>query len=159
MSLSYSIKKDYEKRLELAEKALEINPNHPRTNFQYGQALSNFGRFEETLQHVNKAIELDPISRRNYEGFLVLLYIALNDWDNALNWCDVLNERDPHSRFLGWRAAILAMKGNIDEAKEYLLKFQDERPEVKTASDYEKVAPTIIKDVLLEGLKKAGLPS
>ena len=60
-----NIKKDYEKRLELAEKALEINPNHPRTNFQYGQALSNFGRFEETLQHVNKAIELDPISRRN----------------------------------------------------------------------------------------------
>jgi len=159
LSLSYSIKKDYEKRLELAEKALEINPNHPRTNFQYGQALSNFGRFEETLQHVNKAIELDPISKRNYEGFLVLLYIALKDWDNALNWCDVLNERDPHSRFLGWRAAILAMKGNTDEAKEYLLKFQHERPEVKTASDYEKVAPTIIKDVLLEGLKKAGLPS
>ncbi|MFL2807229.1 MAG: tetratricopeptide repeat protein [Paracoccaceae bacterium] len=159
LSLSYSIKKDYEKRLELAEKALEINPNHPRTNFQYGQALSNFGRFEETLQHVNKAIELDPISKRNYEGFLVLLYIALKDWDNALNWCDVLNERDPHSRFLGWRAAILAMKGNTDEAKEYLLKYQNERPEVKTTSDYEKVAPTIIKDILLEGLKKAGLPS
>ena len=51
------------------------------------------------------------------------------------------------------------MKGNIDEAKEYLLKYQHERPEVKTTSDYEKVAPTIIKDVLLEGLKKAGLPS
>ncbi len=158
LSLSYSIKKDYAKRLELAEKALEINPNHPRTNFQYGQALSNFGRFEETLHHVNKAIELDPISKRNYEGFYVLLYIALNDWNNALNWCDILHERDPHSRFLGWRAAILAMKGDADTAKEYLAKYQKERPEIKTASDYEKVAPTIIKDVLLEGLVKAGLP-
>ena len=88
----------------------------------------------------------------------MLLYIALNDWDNALNWCDILHERDPHSRFLGWRAAILAMKGDPATAKEYLAKYQKERPEIKTASDYEKVAPTIIKDILLEGLVKAGLP-
>jgi len=29
-----------------------------------------------------------------------------------------------------------------------LAKYQEKRPEVKKTSDYEKVAPTIIKDVL-----------
>ena len=48
---------------------------------------------------------------------------ALKDWDNALNWCDILNERDPHSRFLGWRAAILGMKGKIDDAQECLILY------------------------------------
>ncbi len=157
LSLSYSIKRDYQKRLELAEKALEINPNHPRTNFHYGQALSNFGRFEETLKYVNKAIELDPFSKRNYEGFFVLLYIALKDWDNALHWCDTLNERAPHSRFIGWRAAILGNMGNLEDAKKYLSIFQKERPEIKSTTDYEKVAPLIIKDVLIDGLRAAGL--
>ena len=51
------------------------------------------------------------------------------------------------------------MKGDNEEAKEYLLKYQKERPEIKTTGDYEKVAPTIIKDILLEGLNKAGLPN
>ena len=158
LSLSYSIKRDYQKRLELAEKALELNPNHPRANFSYGQALSNFSRFEESLEYIKKAIELDPISQRNYEGFFPLIYIALKDWDNSIFWLDTFYERTPHSRFLGWKAAVLGQMNKIDLAKEALDKFLQERSEIKTISDYEKVAPTIIKDVLIEGLKLAGLP-
>ena len=158
LSLSYSIKRDYQKRLELAEKALELNPNHPRANFSYGQALTNFSRFEESLEYIKKAIELDPISQRNYEGFFPLLYIALKDWDNSIFWLDTFYERGPHSRFLGWKAAVLGQMNKIDLAKEVLNKFLEERSEIKTIKDYEKVAPTIIKDVLIEGLKLAGLP-
>ena len=152
------VKRDYQKRLELAEKALELNPNHPRANFSYGQALSNFSRFEESLKYIKKAIELDPISQRNYEGFFPLIYIALKDWDNSIFWLDTFYERTPHSRFLGWKAAVLGQMNKIDLAKEALDKFLQERSEIKTISDYEKVAPTIIKDVLIEGLKLAGLP-
>ena len=46
---------------------------------------------------------------------------------------------------------------DFDSAKVNLNSFVQERPEVKTLEDYEKVAPTIIKDTLLEGLKIAGL--
>ena len=49
LSMSYSIKKDLNKRLETAEKALGLNPSHPRSNFSYGQVLTNFGRNEEAL--------------------------------------------------------------------------------------------------------------
>ena len=36
---------------------------------------------------------------------------------------------------------------------------QKKRPAAKITSDYEKVAPTIIKEVLIEGLVKAGMPN
>ena len=157
LSMSYSIKKDLNKRLETAEKALELNPSHPRSNFSYGQALTNFGRNEEALSYVNKAIELDPQSKRNYEGFFPLLYIALKDWENAITWLNTAHERSPHSRYFGWKAAVYGKMNDLDSAKENLNSFLKERPEIKTLEDYEKVAPTIIKDTLLEGLKIAGL--
>ena len=47
--------------------------------------------------------------------------------------------------------------GKIDDAKKMLSIFQKERPEIKSIQDYEKVAPTMIKDILIEGLKLAGL--
>ena len=33
------------------------------------------------------------------------------------------------------------------------------RPEIKNINDYEKVAPTVIKEILIEGLIKAGMPN
>mgnify|MGYP003325021139 FL=1 len=110
LSMSYSIKKDLNKRLETAEKALELNPSHPRSNFSYGQALTNFGRNEEALSYVNKAIELDPQSKRNYEGFFPLLYIALKDWENAITWLETANERSPHSRSVSYTHLTLPTK-------------------------------------------------
>ena len=43
-------------------------------------------------------------------------------------------------------------------AKKYLMQYQELRPKVKTLKDYEKVAPTIIKDIILEGMELAGMP-
>ena len=40
LSRSYNLKKDYEKRLSLMEKAVKINPNHAAANYDYGLALS-----------------------------------------------------------------------------------------------------------------------
>ena len=51
---------------------------------------------------------------------------------------------------------MLAHLGRMDEAKEILQIYMDLRPEKKSLSDYEKVAPTVIKEVLIDGLRKAG---
>ena len=55
------------------------------------------------------------------------------------------------------KASMLAHLGRMDEAKEILQIYLDLRPEIKSLSDYEKVAPTVIKEVLIDGLRKAGL--
>ena len=49
---------------------------------------------------------------------------------------------------LGFKASILAQLGRLEEAQTFLAKYQEKRPEVKKTSDYEKVAPTIINDIL-----------
>jgi hypothetical protein len=46
-----------------------------------------------------------------------------------------------------------------EEAKDFLAQYQKKRPAVKIIRDHEKVAPTIIKEVLIEGLVKAGMPN
>ena len=39
-------------------------------------------------------------------------------------------------------------------------KYQENRPEIKTLADYQKVVPEVnqeVKDILMDGMKKAGL--
>ena len=66
--------------------------------------------------------------------------------------------KNAHTGIIGFKASILAHLGKINEAKLCLEKYMSLRPEIKNLNDYERVAPTIIKDILLEGLEKAGMP-
>jgi hypothetical protein len=54
---------------------------------------------------------------------------------------------------------MLGHLDRLDEAKEILSDYLKLRPEIKNIYDYEKVAPTVIKDILMEGLIKAGMPN
>ena len=56
---------------------------------------------------------------------------------------------------------MLAHQGKVSESKEWLLKYQKERPEIKSIEDYKNVAPDFnneIKSIMIEGMKIAGLP-
>ena len=56
---------------------------------------------------------------------------------------------------------MLAHQGKVSESKEWLLKYQTERPEIKSIEDYKNVAPDFnneIKSIMIEGMKIAGLP-
>ena len=53
---------------------------------------------------------------------------------------------------------MLGNLNRLEQAQEVLKKYLELRPEIKTLKYYEKVAPIVIKEILLEGLKKAGLP-
>ena len=49
----------------------------------------------------------------------------------------------------------------MEESKEWLLKYQEERPEIKTIEDYKSVAPDLnnkIKELMIEGMHLAGMP-
>ena len=85
--------------------------------------------------------------------------MGLRDFENALDYINKSLEIDPDfSGALGFKASVLAHLDRVEEAKDFLAKYKEKRPEVKNISDYEKVAPTIIKEVLIEGLVKAGMP-
>ena len=154
----YRITNDINKSHEIMKKTFDLNPNHPNAIFNYGFSLAQFKKFDEALKLINKAIEIDPYRKNNSGVILTWIYIGLKDWENALFWINDTYDRMPHSRLDGWKSAVLALNDQIDDSKEFLKKFQKQRPEIKKLADYEKVAVDMIKDILLEGLKKAGLP-
>ena len=157
-SRSFNIKRDLVMRNEYAKKALEANPSHPDTNYDYGLSLCNDKKFEEALTYINKAIEMDPANKDRFEGFLPLLFMAMRDLENSLKWLLLMNEQSAHSRYLGWLACTYAHRDEMEKAGEHLEKFLQERPEIKTLSDYRSVAPAIAEDFIIEGLRKAGMP-
>ena len=63
------MKRGYDQRMKYAKEALELNPSHPRSNSQYGMAICNEGRFAGAERFSLRAIELDPVQRKSYEGF------------------------------------------------------------------------------------------
>ena len=151
-SRSYNIKKDYPQRLKYAKQALDLNPSHAGSNHNYGLALLNEKRFEEAEAHIEKAMELNPIGRRSYEGLLPIVYMAMANSDKSLEWCNIIYDRGLHSRYHGFRAAIFSHLGDIETAETYLKKFREQRPEITNLEEYKKVAPSICLDYLIEGL-------
>ena len=162
LSRSFNLKKEYDKRLSLMEKAVKINPNHAAANYDYGLALTNIKDFEKAKEHALKALELTPSGpdrERYLQGGLWLIHIGLKDFDEAIKSMEYMLEKNPgFTGAYGFMASLHALKGNIDIAKGHLAKYQELRPKVKTLQDYEKVAPTIVKEIILDGLEKAGMP-
>ncbi len=159
LSRSYNLKRNYEKRLELAEKALELNPHHSGALFDYALAITSFGRFEEAMECIERSIELNPVEKKGTDYMVVMTSIGLKQFDRAI---DLIDEMAKEGRGgvgqIGFKVACLAHKGDVDSAKDLLKVYLNQRPQVKNLDDYEKVAPTIVKEILMEGMKKAGLP-
>tara|TARA_B000000565_G_scaffold163434_1_gene123621 strand:+ start:243 stop:1991 length:1749 start_codon:yes stop_codon:yes gene_type:complete len=153
-SRSFNLKKDYQQRLKYAEKALDLNPSHAGSNFDFGLALCNEKRFSEAESYIEKAIELDPIRSRVYEAFFPLLYMAMGNSKQAMFWSNIVYERNSHSRHDGFRAAISVHLGDLDGAKRFLDIYKKARPEIQNLDDYQKVTPAICEDYLLQGLEK-----
>jgi adenylate cyclase len=113
-SRSFNLKKDYPQRLKYARQALDLNPSHDGSNNDYGWALCNEKRFEEAEYYLLKAMDMNPIGRRSYEGLMPFLYMAMADSNKSLEWCNILYDRGSHSRYNGWRAAIYVHLGDFE---------------------------------------------
>ena len=159
LSRSYNLKRDYEKRLELAEKALELNPHHSGALFDYALAITSFGRFEEAMKCIERSIELNPVDKKSIDYMVVMTRIGLKQFDKTIELIDEM-ARDGRGGVgqIGFKVACLAHLGELDKAKNLLVEYLAQRPQVKNLNDYAKVAPTIIKDILMEGMRKSGLP-
>ena len=153
-SRSFNLKKDFNQRIKFAKQALVLNPSHAGSNYDYGMALCNEKRFGDAEEYIERAIKLDPIRSRNYEGFLPILYMGANDSKKAMFWTNIIYERTSHSRHDGFRAAISVHLGDFQAANSFLQKFKLARPEIKTLDDYKKVAPLICEEYLLSALQK-----
>ena len=160
MAFLFRISNDETKYKEFVNKAVEINPHHSRSLQAKGMLYLNECDYDNAIDFLNRAHEINPKGVPFYETMLLFCHLGKNDWISANQSVDRSMRENDHSRFHAFKAIVLAHEGKIDESKEWLKKYQENRPEIKTIDDYEQVVPQInqeVKDILLNGMRKAGL--
>ena len=142
-------------------KALEVNPHHSRSLTAKGMNLLEEGQFTGAIDALTRAAEIDPLGEGYGETVIFLCHFGNRDWENARQSLEREMRENNHSRYYGFKAAVLAHQGELTESKEWLLKYQEERPEIKTIDDYKSVAPDLnkeIQELMIEGIRLAGMP-
>ena len=153
---------DKKKFTDYVNKALEVNPHHSRSLMARGMNLLEEGKdFNAAIDAFTRAAEVDPLGEDYGETVIFFCHLGNRDWENAMQSVDREIRENNHSRYFGFKAIVLAHQGKVSESKEWLLKYQKERPEIKSIEDYKNVAPDFnneIKSIMIEGMKIAGLP-
>ena len=160
MAFLYRFSDDEMKYKEFVNKAVEINPHHARSLLSKGVFNLNEGDYDNAIDVINRAYEIDPSKVPFYETMLLFCHLGKKDWVSANQSVERSMRENDHSRFYAFKAVILAHEDKIEESNQWLKKYQDSRPEIKTLEDYEKVVPELnqeVKDILIKGMRKAGL--
>ena len=89
---------------------------------------------------------------------MLLLFIGQKKFEKALEVCNkTINLVSNMGRLYGFKAAILGHLDTLDEAKVFLNKYLEARPNLKTKKDFRKLflrGP--LADIMIDGLCKAG---
>jgi len=160
LGLIYQAQGKHQKAIFEAEKAVSFEPNMAEAYWLLGVNLHYVGRYEEAVAQIKKAIRLNPIPPPYYHMFLGNAYQLMGKYDDSIAAYKKAIQISPNYMFPRMRLAISygligLEKDAHAEAKEVLRinpKFSGEHF-LKVASYKDKVA----KDLLREGLRKAGL--
>jgi DNA-binding winged helix-turn-helix (wHTH) protein/tetratricopeptide (TPR) repeat protein len=83
------------------KRTLSLNPNYATGHIWYSDYLSAIGRFEEALNEVRRALELDPLSLINNLNLALPHYFA-RQYDSAIEQILKALELDPYSALGHW---------------------------------------------------------
>ena len=98
------------------KRAIEMSPNDADVRQYYSYHLSAMGRFDEALDLMKQALELDPLSLEKNAGIGEVYYFR-RDFDGALEHYKKALEMDANSGFLQWAIGnVYARKGMYSEA-------------------------------------------
>ena len=156
----YLFKKEFEKAIVTAERAISINPNGDDAYALIGILFANTGKPEEGIKLIKKALRLNPIPPAAYLNCLSHAYYLLGRYGDAIEAHKKAIKRSPNNLFahIGLTATYSA-SSRQEEAR-----HQAERVlELDPTFSLDKFAETIfIKDKAqseryITYLRKAGL--
>ena len=112
----YGMQRKYEEALVQAQRSIDLNPG--RANPALGIALLNLGKYDESVQSLNKVIRLDPKGPAFYFHFLGHAYFGLEMYEKAIVAYKKALDREPDFLFAhAFLAAAYNMAGQIDKAR------------------------------------------
>jgi adenylate cyclase len=156
----YSMTKQYDKAIAQSEEAVTLNPNSAYGHFGMGKNLFFAGRFEESIPEYKKSIRLNPIPPSNVFWSLGLSYAYIEQYDEAIKWCEKAVHQEPND-LLGrvMMAAVYSLSGHDEKARieaDEVLRIQPKftLEKFKKKATYKKETD---REKLLGALRKAGL--
>jgi TolB-like protein len=141
-------------------KLLTLNPNNSSFLGAAGFACVCAGEYEEGLKYMSESIQLNPYHSWYLNVGFFLYYLVAREFEEAVYWAELINR--PH---LFWdplfKASVYGWLGNAEKAKDvserllYLSpKFPDRARDIVDLF----ILDDKLKDMILEGLLKAGIP-
>jgi tetratricopeptide (TPR) repeat protein len=107
------------------KKYIELIPDDPNPYDSYAELLMKIGRYEESIEQYQKALEMDPTFFASHMG-ISNNYIYMGEFDKAkknCNECYDIAKNDGEKRFALFTLAVANVyEGNIDAALEILNK-------------------------------------
>ena len=146
------------------KKAIDLNPSFAYSYFGLGIALLDMSKYELALSQFKTAQALSP---RDPHGWTFIHYqawplLALERYEQVVE-IERTALRSPNAGFWPYLPLIAALGylGRKDEAKRELANLEKIQPNYSCASArrYLKTAVNPIIDQVIEGLRRAGLPS
>jgi len=92
--LNYAVDYEWGESEREFQRAIRLNSNYAAAHWQYGWLLVYLGRFDEALQEMQRAVELDPLSAVMTTD-LSAPYTLKKDYDKAIAQCRKALELDP----------------------------------------------------------------
>jgi TolB-like protein/class 3 adenylate cyclase len=155
--------------LELVEKAMSLNPNYAEAYRLGGMLYGYLGEMDQALDCMQRADRLNPnpgSGRVPNHGYFIA-YFGAGDHEAVLKWTARSLRDYPHDGpTLRYRAASLALLGRIEEARQAIDRFLEQRPgytldDCRQHQEFDMNSPFKkpgVTDALYRGLRLAGLP-
>jgi adenylate cyclase len=151
---------DSESEIEMADRAVTLNPNSFRAWSCRGEVYRTAGLPEEALQSFEHAIRMspvDPLLHRTFTGMGFVL-IELRRFDEAIvAGKNALRRNASHSGIHRCLASAFAHLGRDAEAREAVARLLEVDPAFTISAWIARGGQTNAR-LLTEGLRKAGLP-
>ena len=162
LSHLYWLRKEPDKAIAAAERAIALNPNGAEAYAQLGGVLISTGKPADAIKLIEKAIRLDPIPPPRFLRYLGHAYGALGQYEDAIEAYKQVLKRAPNSWFAHISlTATYSASGREEEARrqaEELLRLDP----AFSLDKYAEATLRIIEDKSLAewydvNLRKAGL--
>jgi TolB-like protein/Flp pilus assembly protein TadD len=153
-------RREHDVAMQEGRRALELEPNYSHAHLLLGHASHYAGRSDESLEHYEAAMRLDPCYPDLYLHFLAQSYYSLSRFQDAIEALEERIIRNPDTDISHvLLAACHGQLGMTDEAAaawataltvnpDYSLEFKRRLLPYKSPAEFEHFA---------EGLRKAGL--
>lgn len=154
--------KDYDRGLELARRAVELNPNNLTVMIFAGITHLHLGSLDDAIRFNEHAIRLNPALDGAHWPLTAIshAHMVRGDYEEAINWAKRSLSANQSFVCSYWMlAAANAHLGRLDEAKRHLATLKRLSPEVTVAriwAGQPQKDPGRLK-AILDGLRLAGL--